>query len=145
MDFAVGDHVVYNPSIAGLAKPSIRYYDHCIITKIIDEYVIVRFRKFNPRINSVGMFTSFFSSEIGYEPMILKTSITHAPYTRKGLKHITDALIKSIPGAVQAREARRIMLLKTSISIRIQGPSQIIQEFITSNKRCFTPLPPPEL
>ena len=142
MDFAVGDHVVYNPSISGLAKPSKRHYDHCIITEIIDEYVKVRFRKLEP---TQSRFTSFFASEIGYEPMILKTSITHAPYTRKGLKPITDALIKSIPGAVQAREARRVMLLKTSISIRIQGPPQIIQEFITTHKRCFSPLPPPEL
>ena len=136
MDFQVGDHVIYNPSITGLAKPSVRYYDHCIIIDIIGDYVKVRFRRHDN--------TSFFMGEHGYEPMILKTSITHAPYTRKGLKPITDAIIKSIPDAVQAREARRIILFKTPLSTRIAGPAHIIQEFITAEKRLFTHLPSQE-
>ena len=114
MAFEVGDHVVFYDNYTFLNRPRM----HGVITSVIDEYVKVKFRV--------------------RETLLLKDTIMHSPYARKGLKPTTDAIMRSIPDAVSAREARRVMLMKTGLSIRIPGPSHIIQEFITGQKRSFT-------
>ena len=115
MDYSIGDIVVYNPNIEGLAPANERMLDWGVVLEVTDTHIATY----------LGPFKN----------LIRKESVSHAPYSRKAMKIIMDKSIKAIRGAIEAREARRIMLFKTDISIAFNSPCQIIQDFLTSNRR----------
>lgn len=111
------DDVVYTPLIENLEIAEKRRWDWCLVVGISNSYFDVEF------ING-----SVYS--------ILKEAITLSPYSEKTIRNNFSPSLNILKNAVEAREARQLMLQKTNISVRKPGPADIIQQFITSEKRC---------
>lgn len=122
MDFELGDLIVYTPNMANLPPPSRRSSDWGHVVGWILDYIIIK----------------FIQSQAVHR--ILRSSITHHPNSQKYIKALFTPCLSAIQAAVEAREARQLILQKTNISVRIPGPAHIIQAFITNVKRHKTNL-----
>jgi hypothetical protein len=120
MDFELGDFIVYTPNVANLPPPSVRSSDWAHVVGWILDFIIIKFIQ---------------SENVRRFP---RSSITHHPNTQKYIKTLFNPCLSSIQAAVEAREARQLILHKTNISVRIPGPAHLIQEFITNVKRSKT-------
>lgn len=117
MDFEIGDLVVYTPYIEGIASAKKRKHDHGIVTSVLNDYIILKFN--NSKLPQY----------------ILKIGISHAPYSPKAIKAAFRPCLQQIKELVSIREARRVMLERTPLSVRLPGPAHLVQEFITNVKR----------
>ena len=117
MEFEVGDEVVYTPHIENLLSAKQRKGDHGIVREVIGDYVKFQFNYYRP---------------IYY---LLKVGVSHAPYSRKGIKMIFRPCLDKIKELVSAREARRVMLFRTPFTVRLPGPAHLVQDFLTGVKR----------
>ena len=120
--FEVGDEAIYTPNIENLPPAWQRKRDVCTLLNIHGNYFDVEF------VNNPSLRLS-----------ILKDSIAHAPYSRKNVQEILKASLRVLPEAVQAREARQVMLWRTPLSVRIPGPPRLVQQFVTSQRRTRYP------
>ena len=118
MDFEYGDPAVYTPNLDSLAPAKYRTHDHGIVLGIFqNDYIIFQFN----RHKSVHR--------------ILRSGISHAPGSVKDIKGKFMPSLNIIKDAIAAREARRVMLHRTPISVRIPGPAHLVQNFLTDIKR----------
>lgn len=118
MDFEYGDPVVYTPNIEAIAHAKYRLYDHGIVIGFFqDNYIVFQF----------NLHKSVHS--------ILRCAVSHAPGSVKDIKGKFRPSLNIIKDAIAAREARRVMLHRTPISVRVPGPAHDIQEFLTNVKR----------
>ena len=69
MDFAVGDKVVYNPSVPDLELPQFRHKDYAYIINMDNHYLLL-----------------LFYNNGNHMTRILKNAISHAPYTAKWIR-----------------------------------------------------------
>ena len=117
MEFEIGDLAVYTPNIEDLQSHKKRKNDYGIICGVKSDYVMFQF------LNCAHIFD------------ILKSSIIHAPYSRKNIKWMFRPCLDEIKELVSTREARRVMLFKTSLTVRLPGPAHLVQDFLTDVKR----------
>ena len=118
MDFEYGDPVVYTPNIEAIAHAKYRLYDHGIVIGFFqNDYIVFQFNR-HKSVHS-----------------ILRCAVSHAPGSVKDIKGKFRPSLNIINEAVAAREARRIMLYLTPISVRVPGPAHDVQGFLTNVKR----------
>jgi len=117
MEFEVGDEVVYTPHMKNLLSAKQRKGDHGVVREVIGDYVKFQFN---------------YHRAIYY---LLKVGVSHAPYSQKNIKTIFRPCLDEIKELVSAREARRVMLLKTPLTVRLPGPAYLVQDFLTDVKR----------
>ena len=122
MEFEIGDFVVYTPNLPALLSPKLRKEHWGYIHDIDANYI-----HFQPYLDHTF-------SEKAYK--ILPSAISHNPFSKKYIRHVFITQCLSIlPQAIEAREARRVMLFRTPFSIHSPGPAQLVQTFITSHSR----------
>jgi hypothetical protein len=117
MDFELLDEIVYTCALDNVLPPLKRKSDWGYVHAIQGEYIVMKF--YNSRSTHC----------------ILPDAISHHPHSPKYIKRLFKACLPGIKAAVEAREARQVMLQKTLISVRLPGPAYIIQDFVTSQKR----------
>ena len=82
MDFAVGDKVVYNPSVPDLLPPHFRFGDHARVINMDKRYLHVQ-----------------FYNNGNHKTRILRDAITHLPYTEKWIRQRFSQVLGSIKNA----------------------------------------------
>lgn len=117
MDIEIDDEVIYTPNLETLDIDWKRTCDWGVVTGIFEDNYRVRFRL------------------VLRHYLILKDSISLAPYSKKRIQYNFKKSLTLIKNAVEAREARRVMLWKTNMSIRLPGPAHLIQGFLNDFKR----------
>jgi hypothetical protein len=118
MNFEYGDPVVYTPNIEAIANAKYRLYDHGIVIGFFqDNYIVFQFNQ-RKSVHS-----------------ILRCAVSHAPGSVKDIKTKFKPSLNIIKEAVAAREARRVMLHRTPMSVRLPGPAHDVQGFLTHVKR----------
>jgi len=117
MDFELLDDIVYTANLPNPPPPLKRKSDWGYVHGFQGSYVIMKF--YNSRSTHC----------------ILPDALSHHPHSPKYIKHLFRPCLSAIKEAIQAREARQVMLQKTPISVRIPGPAHIVQDYITDQKR----------
>lgn len=117
MDFELLDEIVYTASLENIPPPLKRKSDWGYVHSFQGDYIVMK----------------FYNSRSTY--CILPASISHHPHSPKYVKQLFKPSLPAIKAAVEAREARQVMLQKTPISVRLPGPAHIVQDYITSQKR----------
>ena len=117
MDFEIGDKIVYTASLPNPPPPLQRKWDWAYVRGIEDYYIVIEF------------------CESRSIHRILPDALSHHPHSPKYIKQLFKSCLPAIKAAVETREARRVMVQRTPISVRLPGPAYIVQDFITGQKR----------
>lgn len=122
MEFEKGDFVVYTPNIPNLPDARFRK-EHWGFIRDMDE----RYIEFD-------LYNKYDYDDPPHH--ILRYAITHNPYSKKYIRNLfVTHCLPAIIQAVEAREARRILLTRTPFSSQTGPVIQIIERFITNHVR----------
>lgn len=117
MDFELLDEIVYTANLSNMPHPLKRRGDWGYVHAFQGDYIVMK----------------FYNSRSTHR--ILPDALSHHPHSPKYVKQLFRPCLPAIKEAIQAREARQVMLQKTPISVRLPGPAHIVQDYITNQKR----------